>query len=45
MGIQQDREKLKMVYPSDRWIKKVDKMSDLQVVAILMRLKSQGKLK
>lgn len=40
-----NRELLKQAYPSPKWAKKVDKMSESQVVAVLMRLKAQGKLK
>jgi len=46
MNIQQLREKLKSVYPgSDGWPHKVNKMSDRQVIAIMMRLKLKGKIK
>lgn len=45
MGSNVEREKIKSVYPkSEKWAKKVDKMTDSQVVAILMRFKLDGKL-
>jgi hypothetical protein len=37
----QDREKLKKLYPGDKWSKKVDKMSDAQVAAVLIRMKQK----
>lgn len=39
-----DRERLKKAYPSKKWAEKVDKMSEAQVSAVLLRLKSQGKI-
>lgn len=39
-----EREQLKGVYKNESWAKKVDRMSDEQVIAIYRRLKSQGKL-
>lgn len=39
-----ERELLKTVYKSKSWAKKVDEMSDAQVIAIYQRLKAQGKL-
>lgn len=39
-----EREQLKQAYPSKRWAEKVDKMSDSQVIAVLMRLKLQNKI-
>lgn len=44
MGNNADRDQLKRAYPSPRWASKVDKMSDSQVVAVMLRLKQQGKL-
>lgn len=44
MAAKKDRELLKQVYPSKKWAEKVDKMSDSQVVAVMLRLKGQGKL-
>lgn len=44
MAGNQEREQLKKVYPSKTWARKVDKMTDDQVVAIYLRLKSQNKL-
>lgn len=40
-----ERKLLKDAYPSKKWAAKVDKMSDSQVIAVLMRLKSQGKIR
>jgi len=40
----QKREALKGMYRSDGWHKRVDTMSDKQVVAIYLRLKQQNKL-
>lgn len=39
-----ERELLKQAYPYKTWWVKVDKMSDAQVHATLMRLKSKGKV-
>lgn len=39
------REALKKVYPGAAWHKKVNLMSPDQVVAVYLRLKSQGKIK
>lgn len=39
-----ERELLKKAYPSKKWAAKVDKMSDSQVAAVYLRLKSQGKV-
>lgn len=44
MGNNQDREQLKRAYPNKKWADKVDKMSDSQVVAVVLRLRQQGKL-
>lgn len=44
MAGNKEREALKSVYNSDTWAKKVNKMSDSQVIAVYLRLKSQGKL-
>lgn len=38
------RASLKTVYPSSKWARKVDRMTDDQVVAIYRRLQAQGKL-
>lgn len=39
-----EREQLKGVYNNKTWARKVDDMSDAQVIAIYKRLKAQGKL-
>jgi hypothetical protein len=44
MGNNSDRLLLKSAYPNKKWAAKVDKMSDNQVVAVVLRLKQQGKL-
>lgn len=44
MAGNQERELLKKAYPNKRWAEKVDKMSAEQVVAVYLRLKSQGKV-
>lgn len=44
MTTTQERELLKRAYPSKKWAEKVDKMADSQVIAVLMRLKAQGKI-
>lgn len=38
------RNNLKQVYKSKEWAKKVDAMSEAQVIAITRRLQMQGKL-
>jgi len=38
------REKVKAVYPGEKWARRVDAMSDHQVIAIFMRLRGEGKL-
>lgn len=38
------RQAVKKVYDNPTWAKRVDRMSDLQVVAIFMRLRLEGKL-
>jgi len=41
-----ERQLLKSAYPASKtWAQKVDKMSDAQVIAVLMRLKSKGIIK
>jgi hypothetical protein len=44
MSMHMERDQLKKAYPSRKWADKVDDMSSEQVVAIYIRLKSQGKL-
>jgi len=38
------REALKTAYSSPKWISKVNKMSEAQVTAVYLRLKSQNRL-
>lgn len=42
--ISRKREALFAAYPGRRWRDRVMKMSDSQVVAVYMRLQSQGKV-
>lgn len=44
MGTQAEREAVKKIGKSASWTAKVDKMTDAQITAIYIRLKSQGKL-
>ena len=44
MITQMQREAVKKIGKSDTWKSKVDKMSDAQITAIYIRLKSEGKL-
>ena len=39
------RDWVKSSYPSDTWRKKVDKMSDEQIIAVYYSLVKQGKIK
>jgi hypothetical protein len=45
MATNKERDLLKRAYPNPQWAKKVDEMSDSQVVAVYMRLKAQGVIK
>lgn len=45
MDVQQMRLRLKKEYSSEQWQKKVDKMSDSQVIAIFKRLTNKGQIK
>lgn len=46
MSAQEAREKLKAMYPSKRWAKRVDRMRDDQVIAIyLKKMQEQTKPK
>jgi hypothetical protein len=46
MNVQKERRLLKDAYGESRWwSSKVDKMTDKQVIAVLMRLKLTGKIK
>jgi hypothetical protein len=42
--VEQKREAVRTAYDGDKWKKKVDGMTDDQVTAIYIRLKSQGKV-
>ncbi len=44
MGYPKEREAVKGAYRSLRWKKRIDNMSDNQVLAIYMRLRTQGKI-
>lgn len=39
------RDKIKRAYPSDNWEKKVDKMSDSQIIALYYSLIKQGRIR
>lgn len=43
-GTNAKRQQLKQVYSTPTWARKVDRMSDGQVIAIFMRLRREGKL-
>lgn len=43
-GALPERNLLKTAYSGDAWKKKVDKMTDAQVIAIVRRLQAQKKL-
>lgn len=45
MDTNQMRLRLIELYPGDIWRKKVEKMSDAQVVAIFKRAQSKGQIK
>lgn len=45
MATSREREAVKSAYDSITWRKKVDKMSDEQLVAVYQRLRAQNKLK
>lgn len=45
MATTNERNLVKEAYPSKKWAAKVDKMSDSQVIAVLRRLQTQGKIK
>lgn len=40
----QKRELVKRVYPNPTWARKVDRMSDEQIIAVFLRLVAQGKI-
>ena len=44
MTTAQKRNAVKNAYPHSDWGKRVDKMTDDQVIAIYLRLKLQGKI-
>ena len=44
MAEQSMAEKVKAVYPTKAWARKVDRMTHDQLVAVYMRLKLQGKV-
>jgi hypothetical protein len=44
MNMHQKREALKGAYDGQKWIDKVNAMSDAQVTATYLRLKSQNKV-
>jgi hypothetical protein len=44
MKIEKKREAVREAYSGEKWKDKVDKMSDDQITAIYIRLKTQGKV-
>lgn len=44
MAMEKERQALLKVYKNPRWVDKVKKMKDAQVVAIYLRLKAQNKI-
>lgn len=40
-----ERELLKSIFPNPKWFAKVNKMTDEEVVKVVLRLKQQGKIK
>lgn len=44
MTVEQMRHLLKIVYPSEKWYDKVDKMTDNQVIAVYNRMLEAGKI-
>ena len=44
MTVTEMRKQVAAAYSGDEWKKKVAKMSDAQITAIYMRLRSQGKV-
>lgn len=44
MNLEKKREALKGAYPGQKWIDKVEAMSDATVTAVYLRLKGQGKV-
>lgn len=45
MAIHDDRRLVISAYPGPKWAAKVNKMTDLQIFAILIRLRNAGKIK
>jgi len=43
MGAEKERRQLKRQYFSESWTKKVNSMTDAQVIAIYLRFKAQGR--
>lgn len=39
-----ERVAVRAAYPGERWSKRVNNMSDSQITAVYLRLKSQGKV-
>jgi hypothetical protein len=39
-----EREAVKTVYPYKKWWRKVDAMTDAQIIALFFRFKREGKL-
>lgn len=45
MGAEKEREALKKVYPGPKFLARLKGMKDNAVIAMYLRLKSEGKLK
>lgn len=45
MSVDAMRQAVVMAYPGDNWKKRVQKMSDDQVIAVYKRLRLMGKIK
>jgi hypothetical protein len=43
MVSRQEREQMKKAYPNKAWAAKVDKMSDTQAAAVMLRLRQKSK--
>ncbi len=44
MKTEKERTALKTVYKSRKWLRKVDLMTDAQIIAVFMRLREQQKV-
>lgn len=44
-SVETKRQELMKVYPTPKWVDRVKKMADKQVIAVYFRLKEQGVIK